>query len=90
MQKKFHLRCSNRFSIPTFLKLTIKTLEQCQSNHFHAFIVNFEVGQVFLYKKHVLQITTMIQEQMKCCTVKLEMVELLMVKKFLDLTYTVV
>ena len=29
----------------------------------------------------------MIQEQMKCCTVKLEAVELLMVKKGLDLTY---
>ena len=41
--------------------------------------------------KKVLQVTTMIQEKLKCCTVKLEAAEqLLMVKKGLDLTFTVV
>ena len=41
-KKKLHLRCSNRFLIPTSLKLTIKTPEQYQSNHSYAFIVDFE------------------------------------------------
>ena len=39
MQKKLHLRCSNRFSIPMFLKL-IRTPEQPQANHSYAFIKN--------------------------------------------------
>ena len=41
MQKKLHLRCSTRFSIPTSLKLTILTPEQRQANHSYVFIVDF-------------------------------------------------